>query len=106
MDEYEIYPIFTSLQRPYEFMGLKGRYIFWVFGGIMIGLIIFFALYTVFGFTVGAIGFLIVGGGGVGLSFLRQKKGLHTKNEFDGIIVYKKLFKIQDDWKKKQDKGI
>lgn len=95
MAEYQIYPIFTSLQRPYEFMGLKGRYIFWVAGGVLGAIVVFFAIYTLVGFLYGAIAFLLIAGTAIGFTFIRQKKGLHTKKEFTGIFIYKKLYEIQ-----------
>lgn len=103
MEEYQIYPIFTSLQRPYEFMGLKGRYIFWVAGSVLAAIVMFFLLYTTIGVMYGVIAFLLIVGVSIGLTFIRQKKGLHTKKEFSGIFIYKKMYEIQieNDYKKK-----
>lgn len=103
MDDYQIYPIFTSLQRPYEFMGLKGRYIFWVAGGVLGAIVAFFLLYTTIGVMYAAITFIVITGTSIGFTFIRQKKGLHTKKEFSGICIYKKMYEIQleNDYKKK-----
>lgn len=103
MDDYQIYPIFTSLQRPYEFMGLKGRYIFWVAGGVLSSIVVFFLLYTTIGVMYAAITFVVITGTSIGFTFIRQKKGLHTKKEFSGTYIYKKMYEIQleNDYKKK-----
>ena len=40
-ERYPDYPLFKGLQRPLEFMGIQGRYIYWaagVAGGAIVGL--------------------------------------------------------------------
>lgn len=42
-ERYPDYPLFKGLQRPLEFMGIQGRYIYWaagVAGGAIVGFII------------------------------------------------------------------
>ena len=42
-NRYPDYPLFRGLQRPLEFMGLQGRYIYWAAGtagGAILGFII------------------------------------------------------------------
>lgn len=85
---YPTYPLFKGLQKPLEFMGVQGRYIYWAaasIGGAVIGFII---AYCIFGFIAGLITLavsLLVGGGFI---FIKQKKGLHTKKEERGVFVY------------------
>ncbi|MGM9777362.1 MAG: DUF4133 domain-containing protein [Prevotella sp.] len=86
--EYQEYPVFKGLQKPLEFMGLRGRYIYWgagTVGGAVVGFII---AYLIAGFLAGlgvAVCFLSVG---MVLIMLKQKKGLHTKKEYKGIYIF------------------
>lgn len=86
--EYTTYPVFKGLQKPLEFMGVQGRYIYWAAaaaGGAIIGFILGYCLV---GFVTGLI--TLVGSLGVGaaLIMVKQKKGLHTKKEYKGVFVY------------------
>lgn len=86
--DYVAYPVFKGLQKPLEFMGIQGRYIYWAAaaaGGAIIGFILGYCL---LGFVAGLIS--LVGSLGVGavLIMVKQRKGLHTKKEYRGIFVY------------------
>ena len=78
---YQDYPVFKGLQRPLEFLGFQGRYIYWAagtaggIGYVAIGFIAALVLCT-----------LILAFGGV-MTFLKQRKGLHSKNEENGVFV-------------------
>ncbi|MCM1511336.1 MAG: hypothetical protein NC116_11565 [Clostridium sp.] len=86
--DYVAYPVFKGLQKPLEFMGIQGRYIYWAAaaaGGAIIGFILGYCL---LGFVAGLIS--LVGSLGVGavLIMVKQRKGLHSKKEYRGIFVY------------------
>lgn len=87
-ERFQDYPVFKGLQKPLEFMCLKGRYIYWAAGAVGGGLLGFLLGYIIFGFIVGLIlltTFLCVGGGMV---FIKQHKGLHSKKSPKGIFIY------------------
>ena len=87
-ERYPDYPIFKGLQRPLEFMGLQGRYIYWAAGtagGAIVGFII---VYCLMGFVAGLIVLAAVLTVGIGLIILKQRKGLHTKKADHGVYVY------------------
>ena len=87
-ESYIDYPMFKGLQRPLEFMGLQGRYIYWAAGtagGTLLG---FMLLYAIFGFIVGIIFAAITLCTGTGFILLKQRKGLHSKKANKGIFVY------------------
>ena len=65
-ERFPDYPIFKGLQRPLEFFGLQGRYIYWA------GLVLLV---------------LAVAVGGV-LIVMKQRKGLHSKKSDNGIFIY------------------
>ena len=87
-EETKDYPIFKGLQKPLEFMGLQGRYIYWAAGtagGALLGLM---AVYALVGFLVGLIVAVVVLSIGISAILVKQRKGLHTKKEEKGVFVY------------------
>lgn len=86
-ENYPDYPVFKGLQRPLEFFGLRGRYIYWAAGTIGGGLLCFLIGYVVFSFLVGLILVAAILGFGGAMIFLRQHKGLHTKKAPTGIFI-------------------
>lgn len=87
-ENYIGYPMFKGLQRPLEFMGLQGRYIYWAaatVGGTLLG---FMLIYSLLGFIVGLIFAVVTISIGSGLVIMKQRKGLHSKKEDKGIFVY------------------
>ncbi len=85
---YRDYPLFRGLQRPLEFMGLQGRYIYWAAGtagGAIFGFII---CYCLVGFATGLIALVISISVGAALILFKQRKGLHSKNEKRGIFIF------------------
>lgn len=88
------YPIFKGLQRPLEFMGLRGRYIGWAAGTVGGALLVFILLFTTVGFVVALIGTVITLGAGVGFIALKGRKGLHSKKSPHGIFIYASLKRL------------
>ena len=85
---YVDYPLFKGLQKPLEFMGIQGRYIYWAaaaVGGAIIGFII---AYCLIGFVAGLIVLSVSLCTGAVLVFFKQKKGLHTKKEDHGVFIF------------------
>ena len=85
---FQDYPVFKGLQKPLEFMGLKGRYIYWTAGAVGGGLLSFLVGYIIFGFFVGLILLTVFLGVGGGMIFMKQHKGLHSKKTPKGIFIY------------------
>ena len=87
-DLYSDYPVFKGLQRPLEFLGFQGRYIYWAagtVGGAIVGFIIGFVAVSFVVALVVATAILAFGGV---MTFLKQRKGLHSKNEEKGIFIF------------------
>ena len=85
---YPDYPLFKGLQKPLEFMGFQGRYIYWAAGtagGAIVGFII---AYCLLGFVVGLVVLVFAISTGAALIFLKQRKGLHTKKSDQGVYIY------------------
>lgn len=87
-ERYPDYPVFKGLQRPLEFMGLQGRYIYWAAGTAGGAIVGFIAAYCLIGFVAGLIVLAAVMTVGIGLIILKQRKGLHSKNADNGVYVY------------------
>ena len=88
LDTYQDYPVFKGLQRPLELLGFQGRYIWWAActaGGAIVGFIIGYVAVGFFVALVLATAILAVGGV---LTFVQQRKGLHSKNEEKGIFIF------------------
>lgn len=87
-EEFKDYPIFKGLQKPLEFMGLQGRYIYWAAGtagGALLGLMIVYALA---GFLLGLAFAVVVLSAGISTILVKQRKGLHSKKEDKGVFIY------------------
>ena len=85
-ERFPDYPIFKGLQRPLEFFGLQGRYIYWAAataGGAVVGFILG---YCILGFVAGLVLLVLaVAVGGV-LIVMKQRKGLHSKKSDNGRV--------------------
>ena len=82
------YPMFKGLQKPLEFFGLQGRYIYWAAGTVGGAIVGFILAYCLVGFVVGLIVLVAAVGVGAALILLKQRKGLHTKCTDDGVFIY------------------
>jgi len=87
---YPEYPVFKGLQRPLEFMGLRGRYIYWAAVTAGCAILSFIVVYSLLGFVVGLVVLTVIAAVGIALIILKQMKGLHTKKEVQGILIYRR----------------
>ena len=92
---YNGYPVFKGLQRPLEFMGIRGRFLYYVAGAIA-GAFFGYILCAIFvGQLVGFIVLVLVALGGYGASRVMQTHGMHSKPRSKDIYVVKTLFTRQ-----------
>lgn len=82
------YHMFKGLQRPLEFMGIQGRYIYWAAGTVGGAIVGFIAAYCLSGFLAGLVVLVVSLGGGAALILMKQRKGLHSKKNEKGVFVY------------------
>lgn len=87
-DNFAEYPVFKGLQKPLEFMGIQGRYIYWAAGTAGGGIVLFIIGYMLIGFLAGLIALAVTIAAGSALIFVKQKKGLHSKKCDKGVFVY------------------
>ena len=87
-ERFPDYPIFKGLQRPLEFFGLQGRYIYWAAATIGIAIVGFIMAYCVAGFVLALVLLSFTVTSGVGLILFKQRKGLHDKRQERGVFIY------------------
>ncbi len=87
-NRYPDYPLLKGLQKPLEFMGLQGRYIYWAAGTIVGTIVLFIIVYCLMGFIVGLITAVVCVSAGAGLIIVKQRKGLHTKKTDNGVFIF------------------
>ena len=85
---YPDYPLFRGLQRPLEFMGLQGRYIYWAAGAVGGAILGFIIAYCIAGFVAGLIVLVAFVVTGAALVMFKQRRGLHSKKVDCGVFVY------------------
>ena len=71
---YPDYPLFKGLQKPLEFMGIQGRYIYWAAGAIGGAIVGFILAYCLIGFIAGLIALVASISIGAALIIIKQRK--------------------------------
>jgi hypothetical protein len=89
---YEGYPVFKGLQKPLEFFGIRGKFLIYAAASIGLGFVAFLIVAFLADKLFGLLALLVVTGAGVGFIFIKQKQGLHSKQTYKGIVVYKNLY--------------
>lgn len=90
---HEGYPVFKGLQKPLEFMGIRGRFLTLVAGAIGVSFVGFIGFSIVLGKLAGFIAMLVMALAGLVTIFVKQRGGLHNKRRSRGIFVYRNLRK-------------
>lgn len=86
------FPVFKGLQKPLEFMGLRGRFISLAAVGIGVSLIGSLICMVAIG-QIPALIFLFVSGVVSFASlYIKQKQGLHYKKKCKDVLVYHNIF--------------
>lgn len=93
MDE-QSYTIYKGLQKPLEFMGLRGRYIIWAAIGALTGLLVFAICFFLFSFGVAILSLFAVLSTCIGSIAVKQRRGLHSKNILKGTHITTHIFKV------------
>lgn len=86
------YPIFKGLQKPLEFMGIRGKFIYYAAALFLIGFIGFIIGNFIAGFLGAIIVLAVVVLPGLGFIYIKQKLGLHSKKRYKGIVHYTGLY--------------
>ena len=90
---HEGYPVFKGLQKPLEFMGIRGRFLTLAAGASGLSFVGFIGFSIVLGKLAGFIAMLVMALAGLVTIFVKQRGGLHNKRRSRGIFVYRNLRK-------------
>ena len=86
------FPVFKGLQKPLEFMGIRGRFLTPAVA-IGVSFVGFIAFSIVLGKLAGFVAMLVMAAAGLATIFVKQRGGLHNKKRAKGIYVYKNIRK-------------
>ena len=89
---YVGYPVFKGLQKPLEFMGIRGRFLTFAAGAIGLSFVGFIVFSIILGKLAGFIAMIVVAIISLITVFIKQRSGLHAKKRHRGIFVYRDLY--------------
>ena len=89
------FPVFKGLQKPLEFMGIRGRFLTLAAVAIGVSFVGFIAFSIVLGKLAGFVAMLVMAAAGLATIFVKQRGGLHNKKRAKGIYVYKNIYNPQ-----------
>lgn len=87
------YPIFKGLQKPLEFMGIRGRFLTLAAAAIGVSFVGFIVFSIALGKLAGFIAMLIMAVIGLVTIYVKQRGGLHNKRRDRSIYIYRQLRK-------------
>lgn len=91
----EGYPVFKGLQKPLEFMGIRGRFLTLAAATIGISFVGFIGFSIALGKIAGFIAMMVMALVGLVTIYIKQRGGLHNKKRARGIYIYRGLRKEQ-----------
>ena len=86
------YPVFKGLQKPLEFMGIRGRFLTFAAGAIGLSFVGFIVFSIIMGKLAGFIAMLVIAITGLITIYIKQRSGLHAKKRKKGIFIYRDLY--------------
>ncbi len=91
----EGYPVFKGLQKPLEFMGIRGRFLTLAAAAIGVSFVGFISFSIAMGKIAGFIAMMVMALVGLITIYIKQRGGLHNKKRSRGIYIYRSLRKEQ-----------
>ena len=91
----EGYPVFKGLQKPLEFMGIRGRFLTLAAAAIGVSFVCFIGFSIALGKVAGFIAMMVMALVGLITIYIKQRGGLHNKKRSRGIYIYRSLRKEQ-----------
>ena len=86
------YPVFKGLQKPLEFMGIRGRFLTFAAGAIGFSFVGFIVFSIIMGKLAGFVAMVVIAITGLLAIYVKQRSGLHAKKRHKGIHVYRDLY--------------
>lgn len=87
------FPVFKGIQKPLEFMGIRGRFLMFAAATFGISFLSFIFSSILLGKLGGFIVMIITLAIGLATIYIKQKQGLHNKRVDKGIFIYKCMIK-------------
>ena len=87
------YPVFKGLQKPLEFMGIRGRFLTLAAAALGVSFVGFIVFSIALGKLAGFVAMLVMAAAGLMTIYVKQRGGLHNKKRDRGIFIYHNLFK-------------
>ena len=87
------YPVFKGLQKPLEFMGIRGRFLTLAAAAIGVSFVGFIVFSIALGKLAGFIAMLVMAVIGLVTIYVKQRGGLHNKRRDKGVFIYRNIFK-------------
>ena len=85
-------PVFKGLQRPLEFMGIRGRFLTFAAMAIGFSFVGFIVFSIIMGKLAGFIAMLVIAITGLITIYIKKRSGLHAKKRKKGIFIYRDLY--------------
>ena len=89
----KVYPVFKGLQKPLEFMGIRGRFLTLAAAAIGVSFVGFIVFSIVLGKLSGFIAMLVMAVIGLVTIYVKQRGGLHNKRRDKGVFIYCNILK-------------
>lgn len=89
----EGYPVFKGLQKPLEFMGIRGRFLTLAAAAVGVSFVGFIVFPIILGKLAGFIAMLVMAVAGLVVIYVKQRGGLHNKRRSKGIFIYRHLMR-------------
>jgi hypothetical protein len=86
------YPVFKGLQKPLEFMGIRGRFLTFAAGAIGFSFVGFIVFSIIMGKLAGFVAMVVIAIIGLLTIYVKQRSGLHAKKRHKGIHIYRDLY--------------
>lgn len=86
------FPVFKGLQKPLEFMGLRGRFLVLAAAGIGVSFLGCCICMVLISQIAGLIYLAVSSAVSLVIIYLKQKQGLHSKKKCKDILMYHSLF--------------
>lgn len=90
---YNGYPVFKGLQKPLEFMGIRGRFLTLAACAIGASFVGFILFSIILGKLAGFVAMVVIALGSLATIYIKQKGGLHNKKRHKGIFFFHNLYK-------------
>ena len=87
------YPVFKGLQKPLEFMEIRGRFLTLAAAAIGVSFVGFIVFSIALGKLAGFIAMLVMAVIGLVTIYVKQRGGLHNKRRDKGVFIYRNILK-------------